>query len=206
MRIDRNKDQKGKVKFRLVEFELDGSDATLQESLRNIASAMVRSGNGTATRALPTTHSKPEPDGEATVETAEEEVVEASSEQRNGELFAPVRPRPRKPPTPHVVDIDLTSGPVPLKAFCTEKHPSSETERYLVIAMWLKEHRHIADVDMHHIYTCYRHMGWSTPDDPVQPLRDLKRKRGCFNKGQARGSYSINHIGENVVREMNSVQ
>jgi hypothetical protein len=34
--------EKGKVKLRIVEFELEGSDATLQESLRSISTTMSR--------------------------------------------------------------------------------------------------------------------------------------------------------------------
>lgn len=43
--------EKGKVRFKYVEFELDANDATLQESLRNIATAIMR-GNGAPQRPL----------------------------------------------------------------------------------------------------------------------------------------------------------
>ena len=50
-RDDKNRDDnsKGKVKFRFVEFELEGSNATLQESLRNIAASITRGSHGTPT-------------------------------------------------------------------------------------------------------------------------------------------------------------
>jgi hypothetical protein len=44
-------------------------------------------------------------------------------------------------------------------------------------------------------------MGWFTPKDAPQPMRDLKR-RGWFSKGTGRGEYTINHVGMNEVLKM----
>jgi hypothetical protein len=98
--------------------------------------------------------------------------------------------------------LDLTSGDVPLEKYCESKNPDSDSKKYLVIAAWLKQQRGIAAVTADHVHTCYRHMGWHTPKDVLQPLRDMKRRNGWFNKGPERGEYAINHIGENEVAKM----
>ncbi|WDT75178.1 MAG: hypothetical protein MPW16_18175 [Candidatus Manganitrophus sp.] len=49
-----------------------------------------------------------------------------------------------------------------------------------------------------HFFTAYRWLGWSTPKDPVQPIRDLVNPRiGKFSAGEcARANGKINHVGE----------
>lgn len=99
-------------------------------------------------------------------------------------------------------DVDLTSGDVPLKKFVDEKNPDGDAKRYTVIAFWFKHQRNTPSITVNHIHTAYRHLKWSTPKDAGQPLRDLKSKNQWFSKGDGRGEYVINHIGENIVNEM----
>jgi hypothetical protein len=42
-RDQKDRDDKGRVKFRYIEFEMDANDPTLQETLRNITSAIGKS-------------------------------------------------------------------------------------------------------------------------------------------------------------------
>ena len=55
---------------------------------------------------------------------------------------------------------------------------------------------------MDHVHTCYRHMGWQTPNNPIQTFRTLKSVDGSFGKGDEKGCYAINHIGENKVQQL----
>ena len=113
----------------------------------------------------------------------------------------------RQYPTPHAIDLDLTSGDVPLKNFLDKKNPDGDIKRYLAISYWLRKYRNIEDVSMHHAYTCYRHMGsgWQVPPDAAAPLRAMKRKQyGWMNAGSTKGTYAINHLGENEVEKMRS--
>lgn len=199
-----DRDDKAKVKFRVIEFELEGGNAAVQDSMRNLAAAITR---GTRP-ALPALAAKPGGDGvngstAVSVTTAPEpdEDLFPAEEAQPGEVPAePAHARgQRRFATPKIIDIDL-GGPLPLKPFCEEKAPDSDLKKYLVIAAWLKEHRQIEAVTIDHIHTCYRHMGWFTPKDAPQPMRDLKR-RAWFNK-TGRSEYAINHVGMNEVLKM----
>jgi hypothetical protein len=197
------RDDRGRVKFRLIEFEFEGGNASIQESLRSLASALRV--NREQVIALPAPPERPAvPGGEFPEEpapkVAQPEVLGGEqSEQSMGS-----RPRVKTFRSPVVLDLELTSGDVPLQKYCESKNPDSDSKKYLIIAAWLKQHRNIAVITADHIHTCYRHMGWHTPKDAVQPLRDMKSKNGWFGKGAGRGEYAINHIGENEVAKMGS--
>ncbi len=105
--------------------------------------------------------------------------------------------------SPEIVkDLDLLTGKATLKDFLTQKGVGdNDTKRCLAIAVWLKENRNITEITADHVYTCYRHMGWTTQNDVLGPIRRLKMD-GAFSKGEARGTYAINHIGENRVMQM----
>jgi hypothetical protein len=125
------------------------------------------------------------------------EVGEELTELEDHEVgTVPVKPkveRTRKPTTPDVLDLDLTSA-LSLESFANEHSPNSETERNLVIAAWFKEHRDTGAVTAAHIYTAYRAIGWSVGlEDFSWPLRTLKRDK--FMSSPNRGEYAINHLG-----------
>jgi hypothetical protein len=202
------------VKFRFVEFEVEGGNASIQEGLRNIAAAISRS-NEAALRALTGNNSVRRPASNAEeIQSPEENIapppVEATPQ---GDLFSPPESRantrvdadrpknPRQYTAPNVLDIDLKSGAMSLRDFAEQKQPKTDNDVYLVIAAWLKEFRQIVEVDNDHIYTCLRHLQKSPPKDVGQPLRKLKG-RGFFTKGASKGFYAINHIGVDAVQRM----
>jgi hypothetical protein len=191
----------GRVKFRFLEFEIDGSDATLQESLKNIAAAISRSPSGT--KLINSTSNKAQNEeaeaegGEDLNETHSENNFEATPSA----VEAP--PRRRAVRSPKILaDLDLSKADVSLKDFCTEKNPTTDTQKYLVIAAWLKEQLKLQEVTTDHIHTCYRTMGWHTPKNALKPLQNMKDKNGWFSKGSATATYAINHVGENEVSKM----
>ena len=101
--------------------------------------------------------------------------------------------KPRKPTTPDVLELDLTSG-VSLESFADEHPAKSELDRNLIIAAWLKEHRELPAITAAHVYTGYRALGWSVGfEDFSWPLRTLKKDK--FMSSPARGEYAINHLG-----------
>jgi hypothetical protein len=107
---------------------------------------------------------------------------------------------PRKPRTPKVLEIDLTTDPA-FAAFAAEKNPPSHAMRYLTVAAWFKLHRQIDAVTADHVYTCYRHVRWPTDvPDWGQPLRDLKRQQ--YLGGETRGQYEINQLGLQQVENL----
>jgi hypothetical protein len=196
---------KGRVKVRVIEFELDGSNQTLRDSIRDIVgaiggrpqlqrqnpAALGGAAKGSGNPAAPIAD-----DADSDVE-ADETIVDivASDDEPSRQA------RRRSPPrTPQIIDLDLTSAKVPLAEFCQKLNPESDNEKYVVIAFWLKHFSVAAEVTMDHIHTCYRHMKWSTPAEAGQPLRNLKaRKYGYVNKGSKPGAFVITHIGENHV-------
>ncbi len=186
-------------KMTVMVFQLEGDDATLQEGFRTISNAISRVMPTTGLQAsLPAQHAPsglpaPESPDDSDVDYIDAEpVVTSSSNGTNGS-------RKRSVKSPQVLDLDFTSGEVPLKSFLTKFAGDQVTKRYLLIAYWFKHYGELEDVTMDHIHTGYRHMGWQTPKDASQPLRDMKSKQGWFHKGDGRGSYKINHIGENEV-------
>lgn len=102
-------------------------------------------------------------------------------------------PRPRKPTSMKVLDLDLTSEPS-FESFADEHVPKNDTERNLVALAWFKEHRPDEVVTANHVYTCYRAMKWpSGIDDFPSILRSLKSQQ--LVKSVGRGQYEINHLG-----------
>ncbi len=190
------RDERGKVKFRVIEFELDGSDSALQDAIRGLTTALTDRAGARAVQRLAAGTEKatalqpiePAPD-----------VIEVDSEAL-APASAPRQARsPRAFRTPQVlVDLDLTSGPPSLREFLDGKKVDDDSRRYLAIAYWLKTHRRIESVGVDHIYTAYRFVGWNVPKDAAKPLRNMK-SRGWFSKGRARGEYAINHVGEGVI-------
>lgn len=198
-------DDRAKVKFRVIEFELEGANAAVENSVKNLTTVIMQKngpsapakpaltrGNG-AGPALPGVSPAAEDEQpenlEEPVTGAEEDVAESN----------PARPRvPRKPPVPEVINIDLTSGDMPFEG----KKLDTDWNKYLACAMWLKEHRDTATVTDDHIYTMFKFMKWTIPGDVAGPLRSMK-KQGWFTTPE-RGKYAINHLGENEVNRMSA--
>ncbi len=108
--------------------------------------------------------------------------------------------KPRKPTTPKVIDLDLTTG-TSLEAFATDKSPKNEPERNLVVLAWFHEHRNSEPVTVNHVYTCYKALKWGIGiPDFSWPLRALKKEQLINSPG--RGQYVINHLGLARVNKM----
>jgi hypothetical protein len=107
----------------------------------------------------------------------------------------------RKMKTPNLIsDLDFNSDPKPFKAYIAEIDPQDHQRRYLAITQWLKEYRQIEEAGADHIYTCYRFLDLSVPDDMTVTFRKLKAL-AWVERGSARGMYKITHIGENQLTE-----
>lgn len=204
------KDDKGKVKMTVIQFETESDNATLQENIRAITNTLARAlapqprviqappslPNGNATNGVDNTK-QPEQaslfDDDA--DAIDGEITPATTKPKTKS------PSPRKAPTLNMIELDLNKGDKPLKTFMEEKKPDGDNKRYLAMAYWLRANLGISEVTMHHIYSCYRFMGWNVPKDAGQTLRNLK-KQGWMNKGSESGSFSVNHVGENIINDM----
>lgn len=183
-------------KLTVMVFQLEGADGTLQEGLRDISEALRNVlAHRTGTRTLPASTAAQLAAPVDNLESPADEDAAATTEATTG---ATTQTRVRGFRSPQIVDIDLKSGDEPLEAFLSAHDPQEVKTRYLLVAYWLKKHRQLEEVTPDHIHTCFRHMGWETPRHAAQPLRDMKSKDQWFHKGQARGAYQLNHVGENA--------
>lgn len=197
-------DDHGRVKFRLIEVEFEGSNASIEEGLRTIANAIGRTKEVTTYVQLPAVPAQaaaqlPSPTTVEVVDDAGDGV--ALPESRRNKSSAPRKPKAVKAPT-FLDDLDIGAAEVPLKDFCQSKNPTTDLHKYLVVMAWLKDQLGITNVTIDHIYTCFDWMSWKVPGDPGQPLRDMKAKKNWISKGEGPGEYCLNHRGKNELLEM----
>jgi hypothetical protein len=185
-------------KIRVLVFELEGSNDTIQEGLRALSTTLGRT--VVAPRVVSSTKSNPNAISAPVVEVEEifeedDDVIEASQVNK--------APRKRQTPrTPEVLELDLKAGAISFEDFANEKSPKSDAEKYLLVAYWLKENLNIPQIGIGHIYTCFRAMKWKVQVDIGQPLRSAK-KVATF-RSVSRGDYEITHIGIDQVEKMGS--
>lgn len=200
------KDDNAKVKMTVIHFETESSNAALQENIKQIANTIARTlAQPARVIVAPAPVQLTSGDGaEQTIDLTEIDTEAIDAEATP--VSASTKKTPRRPTSAKVLnDIDMESGDVPLKSFYEQKQPSKQSERYLVIAAWLKEVRAIDEITGDHIYTAYRWLGMNTPRDITQPLRDMKTQ-GWFDSGSTRGTYAINRIGLNEVNNMGKTE
>lgn len=187
----------GRVKIRLVEFEVEGNDQSIQESLKSIAAALNRGTSPSAARPMYIgSGNQSEEEFDEELEEGEEEGVIESSSTR-------VPRTTRKAPTPNILEINFTDVSPTLKEFVAQTTPKQVLQKYLVVAYWYKHTRGIADLAQDHFFTAFRHLQWTVPKDPAGPIKDLRHKRRTqMGPGSTPGTSTINHIGENIVLEM----
>lgn len=201
-KLTKSPERAGKVKIRLVEFEVEGNDQSIQESLKSIAAALNRGAPSSAVKAKYLTSRN-----EADEELEEEQFEDVDDDEEVIESVSTRVPRaPKKTPTPNILDVNFADVSPTLKEFVAEKSPKLVLHKYLVIAYWYKHTRGIADLTQDHFFTAFRHLQWTVPKDPQGPIRDLRHKRRTqMGAGSTPGTSTINHIGENIVLEMKNV-
>lgn len=201
-------EDKGKVRVRFMEVELEGSNDTLLEGIRSITASMgrpavvVRTISANATpRSLPSsagTESESANEDEALFEPVEE------AEESPVPPTQSARPRrPRSAPRPPEIDNSLRpdDDPMPLQEFCNSfKDDLTDLDRAVIVAAWLKEHRGIDGMTAPHFYTCCRFMDWSPPTDLTTPMRNLKHNKKMDSS--ERGVYHLTILGEKHLREL----
>jgi hypothetical protein len=201
------------VKVRIIDFELSGSDQSLQESLQTIATALSRGSSpvpvarrlGSATT-VPSTNAVSSDEAEEVVDHEEENQVLDIPKSPTVERKSPTSPK--KPTVVKVLhDISFTDASPSLKEFYDSKNPAKVVlANYLVIAYWFKNFTNIHELTADHFHTAFRHVGFPTPKDARQPMRDLKNSRdGRMMNGSAPNTAIISHLGENYVNAMGKV-
>jgi hypothetical protein len=202
-------EDRAKVKFRVIEFELEGGNANVENSIRQLAHAFTNHTNGGSARVpppgTPRELAAPPPateDTESTVQDADfTEVEEATPEP------SPPRPTrqrtPHKPPNPnYLAELDSTMA---FKAFAAAKPQAKHSKRYLLATLWLRDNKQLQSVGIDHIYTCYRNAGWPMNiSDWDSNFRSLLKSDRFRRIGP--GNYAITPKGEDDVRKLNDTE
>jgi hypothetical protein len=192
---------RGRVKVRVIEFEMDGSNQTLRDSIRDIVGAIGRA--PPIARVALAADAKSIPSAVQEIHTEAGPLEELAADE-DADGANPTSRAKRSPPrTPQILELDLKVGGLPLSELCQKLNLESDTDKYTVIAWWLKENLRLAEISADHIHTGYRHMKWNTPTDAGQPLRALKtRTYGYMRSGSKPGTFSLTHVGENHVNDL----
>ncbi|RYF46431.1 MAG: hypothetical protein EOO38_14140 [Cytophagaceae bacterium] len=198
--------QNGKVKVRIIEFEMEGSDLSLQESLKSIAAALSRPNVVVASRPSARIESQ-KGAGQAQDEDAvmddsfvNDEYVEDSTLEASAPVVVRRQRKTSRPVAPNLVAVRFDDGNPTFAEFVADRDPRNDMQKYICAAYWLKIYKDVHEVSIDHIYTAYRSQGWALPATAIQPMRELAATRdGRFSKGIEKGHYAINHIGEGFV-------
>jgi hypothetical protein len=201
----------GKVKFRVIEFEMEGADSTLVEGIRN----MLQSRSAMPVKKLKSPGQSPEHGkgngangasesdiiDAAEDQELEQEVLDADGDDEHENAPSP-KPKQQRRPTPVKIleDLDLkvaTPNP-PFREYCAGKKVESDRDRYILVAHWLKKNLKLDEITGDHIYTCLSAVKWAVPTDITGPFRGMK-KPGYFVKGSAKGAWKLTHVADNVI-------
>jgi hypothetical protein len=186
-----------KVKVRVIEFEMDGSDESIQDTMKTLAAAFNRGGHviPPARRLKSEAAAANSQAGDEQEQSEDEEVEDDKVEDVVAK--APSAPkRPKKLQTYDILDdIRFDATKVPLEDFAAKYDPKSDLKKYLVIASWCKDQLKLSEINVRHWYTAYKYLKWTIPNDPAQPIRDHRAAKR-LSKGVTAGHSYINHIGE----------
>jgi hypothetical protein len=198
------KEDKANVKMTVIHFETESDNETLKENIRSIAHTIVKA-ISTNPKVIITSKQLEagSQDGEV-IDILDEELIQSEFDETGKEKdIQKKKPATRQYRTPQTIDIIFNSGDITFKDFVNQKNPDNDNKKYLVVAYWLKKYGNTPDVSADHVYTCFRYMTWTVPPDVLQPFRNLKaRQYGWMSNGSAKGTYTINHLGENEIEKM----
>jgi hypothetical protein len=208
----------GQIKVRVIEFELNGRNATLAEGIKAMTAAITSRAVVVQEPARPALPAIPKA-GTTTTTTVEAEEIEQpeegaelpgaedqGEESSNGSESGSGPKRPYSYKTPKYMDeLDFSKATISLEDFAKEKgNPTDVMDKYLLTVVWFKKHMSIEEVTVAHIYTAFDNVGWKSdmPANPSVPLRDLKSKRHVLTREQGAEGYKVNFKGEQIVEKM----
>jgi hypothetical protein len=196
--LESNGKGKGGIRFRymdserLVDFSVDNDDASVTDGLRLIANALA--GRNISVAPTPKLLKKTTGGSTEVLEKDEEEILEqplpfppaepvdeheeVEEETESAETTAKAK---RKVKRPNVLDDPkLTGAKVSLVDFMAQRgNPAEMMDKYSVVAVWYKLEFNITDIDIHRVYTAFKHAGWDSqlPTDVEKPLKNLTYQR-----------------------------
>jgi hypothetical protein len=87
----------------------------------------------------------------------------------------------------------LSSDKESFKDYATRKDPRTDNQKYLVVSRWLHEFKNIDSVTIHHIYTCFQAMKWTSQKEVSQPFRTMMKKDSYYRKNGK--GWKLTHVG-----------
>jgi hypothetical protein len=208
-------DRSNRFRFVMIEADINDSNVNMlaqaivtalrpeaPATLKRVAPVAPPSGRLAAPAVTPSNGHEGDADtvsGEADAAAGESNTAEDEPSESTGTSTAARTRKPTKPPQPKYVDtlFPSTAEADAFKAFVAQYPTKKHSARYLVAALFLRDHGH-AIVDMDKIYTCYRMVNWPmTVNDWDVNLRNQTRN-DRFRR--AEGGYAITTNGENIVQ------
>jgi hypothetical protein len=193
---------------------LEGTEEVVTEGIKAFTQAMTKSGLIVAHSPKPAlleAKAKMVVDAETEEPAATEEFVDDNDESTTDEEVEEIPSNNTGPrrnynynPPKFLDDLDLTKATKSINDFMSEKgNPTETNDRYIAVAVWLKENMQIEEFTINHIYTVFDNLGWKAqiPVNHSQPLRDLKSKRHFLTKEKGSG-YKVNWQGIQYVAKM----
>jgi hypothetical protein len=205
---------RGRVKVRFMEIDVEGGSSAILEGLRTVTAAFSKDAlktiNGAAQPRViaPSAQAKPlaPKNGElfhsvAAAETeAEAEEIEQPLVAESDEALEPPKTKKRAYPNCELLkDLNVEAGSPNLRDFAEAKKPDGNNEKYMVCAAWMKNQLNLTSFTLNHFYTCFRALGWKVPKDAGQPLRNMKKKTFMQNTA---GDWELHSNGEQLVARL----
>ena len=74
--------------------------------------------------------------------------------------------------TSGIPDLDFNGATPTFREFAAQKRPSDQFDWYLLVASWMKTHKHVEEIGIAHVITASQYIGsdWSLPEDIGQPF------------------------------------
>lgn len=196
-------EDRAKVKLRVIEFELEGGNAAVENSIRQLTQALSAR-NGAPAKVISSGKQPKElAGGTVEEEPTEAEVVDDDEVDVDEAPATPAARKSRqrsKPKAPEYVH-DLMDGAKleEFKEFAKQKNPTTRPQRYLVATYWLKECGGSPTVTADKMYTCFKNAGWPTNFNDWRGAFDSLVYVEDFRKVGV-GEFAINPTGENKVK------
>ena len=195
--------ERGKIRVRFFEIEMEGGSDALQDSVKALTAALskpvapARLQLQGAQRADPVLLESVSEDP-----SDEEDLPDVEDRDTQPTMKAPRQRARRTPPTPKVLDdCGFGDGDPTWAKFAADKKPSTDVSRVAVVAAWFKRVKEVNTIDINHAYTAFKFVDWPTPDDIGQCFRNAKRQSNWFGT-DGEGNWTINIIGLNAVDKL----
>jgi len=191
-------------RIRFIMLDADISDGNLSELTQAITSALkptsahirplparITASPAAAVSADPT----PLEDVEEVVETVVEDFT-------NGDVTEPKAPKqkPKFPLPNYLHDLDMTGSGASFKQYAEANASKKHMKRYLISALWLREHGNCPTINIHKVYTCYKTANWPVGINDWDATFRQAVKRNLLRRVST-GEYAITPLGEDALKK-----